>query len=110
MKNQKERFKSKDLRIYQILNARSELADEDSVYLSYLEKGFKGEKKFDKWTSTLSDNWLFLNDLLFECNKSEFQIDSIGINGETIYLFVEGDYYIEGDRWYKTPKTEIKKS
>lgn len=46
MKNQKERFESKDLRIYQILNARSELADEDSAYLSYLEKGFKGEKKF----------------------------------------------------------------
>ncbi|MES9683285.1 nuclease-related domain-containing protein [Gottfriedia acidiceleris] len=112
MKNQKERLESKDLRIYQILNARSELFDEDKAYLSYLEKGFKGEKKFDEWTSTLSDNWLFLNDLLFECNKSEFQIDSIGINGETIYLFevknFEGDYYIEGDRWYKTPKTEIK--
>ncbi|WP_353615945.1 MULTISPECIES: nuclease-related domain-containing protein [unclassified Bacillus (in: firmicutes)] len=76
-----------------------------------LEKGFKGEKKLD-WTSTLSDNWLILNDLLFECNKSEFQIDSIGINRETIYLFevknFEGDYYIEGERWYKTPKNELK--
>ncbi|SFC46060.1 NERD domain-containing protein [Bacillus sp. UNCCL81] len=112
MKNQKERYESNDLRIYQRLNDRSRLSDEDLAYFSYLEKGFKGEKKFDEWTSKLSDNWLFLNDLLFECNKSEFQIDSIGINGETIYLFevknFEGDYYIEGDQWYKTSKTEIK--
>lgn len=112
MKNQKERFESKDLRIYQILNARISLSNEDLAYLSYLEKGFVGEKKFDELTSKLSDNWLFLNDLFFEFNKSEFQIDSLGINGETIHLFevknYEGDYYIEGDRWYKTPKTEIK--
>ncbi|PGL72302.1 nuclease-related domain-containing protein [Bacillus sp. AFS055030] len=112
MKNKKERFESNELRIYQSLNARSNLSDDDIVYFSYLKKGFEGEKKFDQWTSKLSDNWLFLNDLLFECNKSEFQIDSIGINGETIYLFevknFEGDYYIEGDRWYKTQNTEIK--
>ncbi|MFF2879019.1 nuclease-related domain-containing protein [Gottfriedia sp. NPDC057991] len=113
MKNQKERLESKDLRIYQILNARSKLSDEDLAYLSYLETGFIREKKFDEWTSKLSDNWLFLNDLLFECYRSEFQIDSIGINGETIYLFEVKILkkiinYIEGDRWYKPPKTEIK--
>lgn len=41
MKNQKERIESNDLRIYQILNARSKLSDEDLTYLSYLEKGIE---------------------------------------------------------------------
>ncbi|QKE72516.1 NERD domain-containing protein [Arthrobacter citreus] len=54
----------------------------------------------------------FLNDLSFECNKSEFQIDSIGITGESIYLFevknYTGDYFIEEDRWYTKPKSELK--
>lgn len=34
MKNQKERFESNDLRIYQRLNNRSRLSDEDLSYLS----------------------------------------------------------------------------
>ncbi|MEH7455382.1 hypothetical protein V7178_23295, partial [Gottfriedia acidiceleris] len=37
----KKRFESKDLRIYQILNARSNLTDEDLAYLSYLKKASK---------------------------------------------------------------------
>ncbi|PEJ54540.1 nuclease [Bacillus sp. AFS002410] len=112
MKNLKERIESNHLRIYRSLHVRNGLSDEDITYLSFLEKGYEGEKKFDAWTSELSDNWLFLNDLSFECNKSEFQIDSMGITGDSIYLFEVknyiGDYFIDEDRWYTNPKSEIK--
>ncbi|MFB7141222.1 nuclease-related domain-containing protein [Gottfriedia sp. NPDC056225] len=112
MKNLKERIESNNLRIYQSLNVRNGLSDEDITYLSFLEKGYEGEKKFYAWTWKLSNNWLFLNDLSFECKKSEFQIDSIGITGESIYLFkvknYTGDYFIEEDRWYTNPKSELK--
>lgn len=112
MKNLKHRIESKELRLYRSLNARSNLFIDDENYLSFLEKGFEGEKRFDEMTSKLSDDWYFVDDLLFECNKSEFQIDSIGTTGDALHFFevknFEGDYYIEGDRWYKTPKIEIK--
>ncbi|WP_409296314.1 nuclease-related domain-containing protein [Peribacillus sp. SCS-26] len=54
---------------------------------------------------------LLLNDLLLKQNNTVFQIDSLLITSESIYLFeiknYEGDYYFESDRFYKKPKIEI---
>jgi hypothetical protein len=112
MKTLKPRFESKELKLYRRLHVRGNLEGGDVNYLFYLEKGYEGEKMFDQFTSNLSDSWLFLNDLLFEVNKSESQIDSIGLTGDTIHIFeiknLEGDYYIEDGRWYKSPKIDIK--
>ena len=56
-------------------------------------------------------NVYILNDLLLKQNNTTFQIDSLIILSETIYLFevknFEGDYYYESDRLYKKPKSEI---
>jgi hypothetical protein len=108
----KERSEPKELMILRILNARMELSSKDLNHFLNLEKGFIGEKKFDKLIENLSNDWLILNDLLLEFNTTFFQIDSVLIAQDTIYLIdvknYEGDYYIDGDWWYTISGNEIK--
>lgn len=84
---------------------------EANHYLN-LEKGFNGEVKLDEWLEGLPGGWLILNDLLLECNNTVFQIDTLLISQETIYIFevknYEGDFYIDGDKWSTLSGTEIK--
>jgi len=70
----------------------------------------------------LSGNYLILNDLLLEINNTIFQLDSLLIAQQIIYLFevknYEGDYYIKDDQWYssfsgkeiKDPLLQLKRS
>ncbi|KAB2338931.1 NERD domain-containing protein [Cytobacillus depressus] len=88
------------------------LSEKDLNNLTNLEKGYEGELLFDKWVEALSGDWLILNDLLLESNNTEFQIDSLWISPETIYQFevknYDGDFYIEGDKWFSQSGKEIK--
>lgn len=109
----KHRGESKELLLLKSLHTRSGLAEKELNYYANLEKGFEGEKYFDeKWLSHLSDDWIVLNDLLFEINNTIFQIDSAVFSNEAIHLFevknYEDDYYIEKDRWYSKSGKEIK--
>ncbi|WP_369384458.1 nuclease-related domain-containing protein [Halalkalibacter wakoensis] len=87
------------------------LSDKDQQYYFYLEKGFDGEKAFDSLTETLRCECLILNDLLLKQNNTLFQIDSLIITEEWVYLFevknYEGDYLYDSERFYKTPNSEI---
>ncbi|WP_235864055.1 nuclease-related domain-containing protein [Sutcliffiella halmapala] len=108
----KDRLESSELTIMRSLNARMSLGEKEKTYYGNLEKGFKGELKFDQWLENLSDDYIVLNDLLFEINNTLFQIDSLVISSNTVYFFevknYEGDFFISGDRWYSLSKTEIK--
>ncbi|OLO42343.1 hypothetical protein BTR23_03755 [Alkalihalophilus pseudofirmus] len=109
----KPREVSKELKLLRYIKNRMPLSIKEANFYNNLEKGFEGEQKFDKWLELLSCDCLILNDLLFECNNTVFQIDSLLISPETIYLFevknYEGDYYIEAKRWYKVGKKIEKK-
>jgi hypothetical protein len=106
----KPRDESKELKLLRSLNGRMNLSVKEANYYWNLEKGFRGEKKFDEWSEKLSYDWLVVNDLLLECNNTVFQIDTLLISQETIYLFevknFEGDFFIDTDRWYALPRTE----
>ncbi len=73
------------------------LSTNDKQYYYNLKKGFEGELLFDSYVEKLQcDDCLVLNDLLFKVNKTTFQIDSLIIMSDAIYLFevknFEGDY------------------
>ncbi|PGT82456.1 nuclease-related domain-containing protein [Bacillus sp. AFS040349] len=77
------------------------------------EKGFQGECLFDELINQSPvSTYLQLNDLLLEWRNSTFQIDSLFISPHKIYLFdiknYEGEFYIEGNRWYLSSGNEIK--
>ncbi len=107
----KSREEPLELKILRSLNSRMDLSAKDKHHYHNLEKGYKGELIFDEWLTAISNERLVLNDLLFELNNTICQIDSIVIKTKSIYLFevknYEGDYFIEDDRWYSLPKSEI---
>lgn len=107
----KSRTESTELLILGSLNIRMNLSDKDRQHYFNLKKGYEGEVIFDSLTEKLQCECLILNDLLLKTNNTMFQIDSLIMISETIYLFevknYEGDFYYESDRIYKKPKSEI---
>ncbi|MFA9557800.1 nuclease-related domain-containing protein [Evansella sp. AB-rgal1] len=102
-----------DILVYDSLNVRMELSEDEISYYRSRCKGFEGEKQFDLWLEDLPNNWLIVNDLVLEHNNTKFQIDSLVICQRTIYVFevknLEGDYYFDGNFLFMYPsKKEIK--
>jgi ribosomal protein S27AE len=98
----KLRYKSKELKILTALNSRGDLPEKDKKHYWSLLKGFEGELQFDHRIVSLETETIVLADLLLEVNGSLFQIDSLVIFQDTIYLFevknYEGDYYYDGEK------------
>ncbi|MEH7346030.1 nuclease-related domain-containing protein [Bacillus sp. JJ1532] len=107
----KARHEPEELKLLKCLRPRMNLSEKDRSTLTNLEKGYEGEVLFDSWVEDLSNDWIILNDLLFESNNTEFQIDSLLISSETIYLFevknYDGDFYTEDDKWFSQSGKEI---
>ncbi|WP_226641388.1 nuclease-related domain-containing protein [Mesobacillus subterraneus] len=97
----KERTEPIILSKLRILNKRLELSDEEKRYLSYLDKGYKGELQFDAMAETLTSSCLTLNELLLEVERTTFQIDTLIIFSSALYLFEiktnQGDYLYKPD-------------
>ncbi|SDJ26529.1 Nuclease-related domain-containing protein [Natribacillus halophilus] len=75
------------------------------------EKGFAGEQQLDIWLEDLTNDCLIVNDLLLKHKQQLFQIDTLLIFSNKIYLFnvkyYEGDYYTEYDKWYVMSGKEV---
>jgi Nuclease-related domain len=101
-----------ELKLLRFLNSRMNLAAKEKQYFFNLEKGYEGERKLAALLEHLSIDLIILNDLLLEHNNSIFQIDTLLISQNTIYLFevknYEGDFYIDAEIWYKKSGNEIK--
>jgi hypothetical protein len=109
----KTREEPLELKLLRSLNNRMKLSEKEVNYLISLEKGFKGEQMYDLWLEKdLLGEWIVINDLLIDYKSSLFQIDSLLISSRKLYLFnvknYEGDFYIEGNRWYSPSGSEIK--
>lgn len=109
----KQRTQSKELKVLRILNLRMSLPVGVRKRLYKLEKGFKGELKFDEFLDGLPGNWLTINDLMLESNHTSFQNDTNLIFQETIHIINiknnEGNYYIDkkGDWYFGSEKLTI---
>ncbi|MBS4189954.1 NERD domain-containing protein [Bacillus sp. FJAT-49705] len=109
----KTRSESAELMILRSLSIRMNLSEKERSNFLNLEKGFIGEQQFDKWFETnFSNEGLILNDLLLESNNTIFQIDSLLITSDVVYLLeiknYEGDFYTDGDIWSTLSGNEIK--
>jgi hypothetical protein len=117
----KHRLEPKLLKLLRVLMIRGSLSEEDQRYAHNLEKGFQGEQQFDSLTSDLQSNCIIIRDLLLEINHNEFQIDTLIIYQDTIYLidikYFEGDYVYTPEtlktnysREYKNPLQQLQRS
>ena len=107
-------FEPLELKILRSLNGRMELPDKERHRFFSLQKGYEGEKIFEKdWLKKLSCECFIINDLLLEYNATVFQIDTLLIKQKNIYLFdvknFEDDFYITEEKWHrKSSEKEIK--
>lgn len=106
----KSRTESTELQILGILLRRMDLSEKDLRYYSNLIKGHEGERMFDRLTEKLQCECIILNDLLLQVHNTTFQIDTLLILSDALYLYevknYDGDYFFESDRFYKKPKSE----
>jgi len=97
----KSRTKSDLLVRLEILNARMELPEREKQYYLSLEKGYQGEQLNDLWVEKLKGEVCVLHNLLFEIKNTQFQIDTLIITQDRIYLLEvknhEGDYIYKND-------------
>jgi hypothetical protein len=118
----KKREVSDELKILMALDNRMELPEKEKQHFRSMKKGFEGELQYDDWMNALEPEPLILNDLLLEVNGSLFQVDSLVIFQDMIYLIDvknhEGDYYYDssGKLWtifgkeVKDPLLQLKRS
>jgi hypothetical protein len=117
----KVRMESITLKILRILNKRMVLAEETQKYYLYLEKGYLGEVQFDALTEKLECDCLVLNDLELEIDNTKFQIDTLIIYQDLLYMIevknYEGDYCYDPDSFttksgtvLKNPLDQLKRS
>ncbi|PGT91104.1 nuclease-related domain-containing protein [Bacillus sp. AFS040349] len=107
----KHRKEPNELCILKSLNTRMSLDEKDKQYYFNLKKGYEGEVLLDSLLEKLSCECIILNDLLLKQNNTLFQIDSLLITRDSLYLYevknYEGDYYYDSDRLYKKNQKEI---
>ncbi|MCM3652459.1 nuclease-related domain-containing protein [Metabacillus litoralis] len=101
-----------ELKLLSYLSKRKNLSSKEKLHYLNLGKGYEGESKVAAWLENLTSEWIILYDLLLENNGSLFQIDTLLISQNTIYLFevknYEGDFFINADNWYTKSGNEIK--
>ncbi|WP_394136562.1 hypothetical protein [Cytobacillus oceanisediminis] len=68
----KHRFETDELIMLRYLSGRMQLTSKDYSHYLNLEKGFDGEKQFDKWLERLPDELIIVNDLLLEYSHTIF--------------------------------------
>ncbi|WP_169449790.1 nuclease-related domain-containing protein [Lacticigenium naphthae] len=107
----KKRNPPEQLVLLQYLNKRMVLPNNKKQYLLSLQKGFDGELLFDQFAGKLSSACIVLEDLRLELNNSFYQIDTLILTNEQIYLYeiknFSGKYYCEDNQWYKMPTTAV---
>jgi hypothetical protein len=100
----KQRSEPLELVLNRFLNARMNFSENDKKHFWAISKGYEGEVRSDIWLLNLTDHWVVLHDLLLEYNQSIFQIDTLILAYEKVYLLdvknFEGDYVVKDDKWY----------
>ncbi|SEK50307.1 Nuclease-related domain-containing protein [Carnobacterium iners] len=107
-----KRTKPISLVIMESLERRTTLSRKHIHYLNALQKGFEGELAFDCMTEELGLGCIVINDLFLKPKMSNaFQVDTLIVIGETLYLYeiknYSGEYDYGSEMLLKKPDFEI---
>ncbi|MDX8046340.1 nuclease-related domain-containing protein [Gracilibacillus sp. S3-1-1] len=76
------------LSIFEALQARVNFTQQETNYFHQLQVGYDGEKRWEQLLEKeLPDHFIILSDIRLELGTTTFQIDSILLTGDTLYLF-----------------------
>ena len=101
-----KRMAPAELMHYQALEIRKKLNKDEQTKMFNLEKGFAGEKLYDKIFNEIGhENVYVLRDVYLKIGKVLTQYDSIIVtnNGVSVNEIknLSGDYEYKGNKWYK---------
>ncbi|MFC0015182.1 MULTISPECIES: nuclease-related domain-containing protein [Allobacillus] len=106
-----ERSKPLELLQLEVLAHRTTLSPKEQSDLVKLKKGFEGERLFDFMLEGLSKQHLQVNDLLLTFNGTVFQIDTLLITQDKIFVYevknFDGEFIYEQEKYFKYPQQEI---
>ncbi|WP_390285435.1 nuclease-related domain-containing protein [Ureibacillus sp. GCM10028918] len=107
----KSRSEPNELVILKALRNRMNLSKTDQQNYTSLKKGFEGELLFDLLLEKLECDCFVLNDLLLKTNNQTFQIDSLIIFSNVVYLLeiknYSGNYRYKSEKLFQKEQTEI---
>jgi len=113
---------SVELQLLQYLQPRMTFSPQETVRYETLQKGYLGEIAFYNLVKNNAVSGNFLFDLRLASNGTEFQIDSLYIENDSLTIFevknYEGDFFVEKDKWYvahskqeiRNPLTQLQRS
>ncbi|MGP4041791.1 nuclease-related domain-containing protein [Gracilibacillus sp. D59] len=97
----KERKKPLELQLYDVLSKRKELSNAERKKYQRLRRGYEGECVFDSFVDAQTGSFYVLHDLQLIFYEKFFQIDSVIITNNTMYIFEVknylGEYYFNND-------------
>ncbi|MCC5896093.1 MAG: NERD domain-containing protein [Alkalibacterium sp.] len=92
----KKREKPHALCVMESLSIRGALSSKERLYYSHLVKGYEGEYFFDVLVEKTLKEYILLCDLVFKVNGTIFQIDSLVVTNNKLYVYevknYEGEY------------------
>src|SRR5699024_2255677 len=93
------------MRLFRALRSRRMITEEDRILYRSAKRGYEGELGFYEFLKgLLPRDALLLHSLSLESGHSNFQIDSLLVNNQSVCLFeVKNfvvDYYIRNHNWY----------
>lgn len=88
----KQREMTGELRLLHALDRRLTLSPKDRKNYLHLLKGLKGERRFDKLLNNLKCDHIQIHDLLLEHNGTVFQIDTLLITKEKVFVYEVKNY------------------
>lgn len=107
----KQREMTGELRLLHALDRRLTLSPKDRKNYLHLLKGLKGERRFDKLLNNLKCDHIQIHDLLLEHNGTVFQIDTLLITKEKVFVYevknYQGEFFFDQERFFKVPRQEI---
>lgn len=113
----KERKKSVQHRVLESLDARKVLLFSEKTQFENQIKGYNGEKQFDEELERADVEGLIINDLLLKSTDTYYQIDSLLITTDHLYLyeiknytgtfqFRDGNLYSESGHMIQSPMAQ----
>ena len=107
----KQREMTGELRLLHALDRLLTLSPKDRKNYLHLLKGLKGERRFDKLLNNLKCDHIQIHDLLLEHNGTVFQIDTLLITKEKVFVYevknYQGEFFFDQERFFKVPRQEI---
>ena len=105
-------MKPNELKVFEALEERLPFSNDEKLFFHQLRQGYLGEQYWENLlVKRVEKSFFIVSDLRLQVSNQSFQIDSLLISNDRLYLLevkhYTGDYIFEETRWFKIPSKEV---